>query len=105
MIQHCCDNLRLEAIRHDAVLNGIDYIEVIDRDLPDPDPLRQRTLLVHCLKPVTGLNGGNVVLTGGERIRNIEIQWAHPATPLPSELGMPGEAATAAVVAAVADPA
>ena len=105
MIQHCCDSLRLDAVRHDPVLNGIDYIEVIDRDLAGTDPLRQRTLLVHCLKPVAGLGDANVVLAGGERIRDIEIQWAHPATPLPSELGEPGEAPTAAVVGAVADPA
>jgi len=105
MIFHCCDKRRRDAVFADPVLNGIDYIEVIDRDLPDTDPLRQRTLLVHCLKPVAGMTDANVVLTGGERVRNIEIQWAHPASPLPAELGKPGEAKTAAVVSAVADPA
>jgi hypothetical protein len=104
MIQHCCDTLRRDAIAADPVLNGIDYIEVIDRDLPELDPLRQRTLLVHCLKPVAGLTESNVALAGGERVRDIAIQWALPATPLPAQLGKPGEADTAAVVAAVADP-
>ena len=47
-------------------VNGIDYLEVIDRDLSESDPLRQRTLLVNCIRPLpAGLSRGNVRITGG----------------------------------------
>ena len=86
MIYTCCDKLRRDAVAAHPPLNGIDYLEVIDGDLPAADPLRQRTLLVYCLRPVTGFTRGNVIITGGERVKNIAIEWAWPASPLPSEL-------------------
>src|SRR5262249_52970047 len=82
-------------------------LEVIDRDLPTSDPLRQRTLLVHCLKPLSlgadQLSERNVVIRGGERIKNITVTWAAPAALPPPHLGDPGDAATAAVVNALPD--
>jgi hypothetical protein len=104
VIYTCCDKLRRDAVAAHPPLNGIDYLEVIDGDLPAADPLRQRTLLVYCLRPVTGFTRGNVIITGGERVKNIAIEWAWPASPLPSELSQPGEADTAHVVSAVANP-
>ena len=65
VIYTCCDKLRRDAVAAHPPLNGIDYLEVIDGDLPAADPLRQRTLLVYCLRPVTGFTRGNVVITGG----------------------------------------
>lgn len=100
-VQHCCDLLRRNAVAAHASLNGIDWIEVLDRDLPESDPLRQRTLLVRCLKPLPALGTDNVVIEGGERLRDIPLQWAARAQPIPSELSAPGEAAVRARVQAM----
>lgn len=100
----CCDLLRRNLVAAHPTLNGIDYLEVIDRELPLGDPLRQRTLLVHLLKPVPmSFSAVNVRLGGGERVKGIAVEWAAPASPLPPQLSGPGETATAAVVAALAD--
>ncbi|MDB5970556.1 MAG: putative baseplate assembly protein [Hydrocarboniphaga sp.] len=104
MIYRCCDALRRNLVAAHPTLNGIDYLEVIDRELPEFDALRQRTLLVHCLKPLpAAFSAGNVELLGGERVRNIEVQWASPASPLPAQLSASGEAATRALVQALPD--
>ena len=50
MIFHCCEPLRLEAVKRAGVLNGIEYLEVSDSEAPSPG-LRQRTLLVRLLQP------------------------------------------------------
>jgi len=107
VIFRCCDNLRRDAIAAPgATLNGIDYLEVIDHELPLLDPLRQRTLLVHCFRPLpSGFSRTNVVITGGERVKNIAIDWAAPASPQPAPLAAPAEALTAAIVAARPNPA
>lgn len=72
MLYFCCDKKRRDAVL-DSALNGIDFIEVQD----DPTLLneqRQRTLMLHFLKPVNGLIGSeNIVIHGGERIRDIRI--------------------------------
>lgn len=99
MIYRCCDHLRLSK----TTLNGIVYLEVIDRDLNEIDPLRQKTLLVHCLKPVAGLSGGNVLVLGGERVQNIEVEWAAPASPLPAKLLEPGESDVKNIVSGLTD--
>lgn len=105
MIFHCCKELRRDKVAADLTLNGVDYLEVIDHELPPLDPLRQRTLLVYCLKPLpAGFSSGNVVLTGGERVKSITVEWAAVASPLPAQLSAPGEAATSAIVAARANP-
>ena len=104
MIYRCCDLQRRNLVAAHPTLNGIDYLEVIDRELPELDPLRQRTLLVHCLKPVPAtFTAANVRVDGGERVRNVDAQWAAPAVPLPAQLGVPAEANTAAIVNALAD--
>jgi hypothetical protein len=106
VIFHCCDNLRRAAVAADATLNGIDYLEVIDHELPLADPLRQRTLLVYCFKSLPpGFSRGNAVITGGERVKNITIEWAALASPQPAPLAAPTEALTAAIVAARPNPA
>ncbi|MDB4891948.1 MAG: putative baseplate assembly protein, partial [Gemmatimonadetes bacterium] len=71
----CCDEPRRIAVEAHATLNGIDYLEVLDLDAPPGIP-RQRTLLVHCLKPVAALDERNVVILGGERIRDVRVEWA-----------------------------
>lgn len=80
----CCDELRRSAVRRHVDLNGIDYLEVLDTDAPE-ELLRQRTLLLRLLKPVPATLGkDNVRIEGGERVRNISIEWASPAN-LPPE--------------------
>ncbi|MDN0075083.1 putative baseplate assembly protein [Crenobacter sp. SG2303] len=70
----CCDELRRNAVDEHPTLNGIDYLEVLDGDAPAGSP-RQRTLLLRCLKPAPALTLDNVRLTGGERVRDVHIEW------------------------------
>lgn len=87
----CCDPFRRNATAAHATLNGLDWLDVLDRDLPPDHPLRQRTLLLHLLKPAAGLDRGNLLIRGGDRIRDVAIEWAAPAQPLPPQL-TPAEA-------------
>lgn len=100
-VQNCCDRLRRNAVAAHATLNGIDWIEVLDRDLPEHSPLRQRTLLVRCLKPLGTFSADNVVIQGGERLRDITVEWAARAQPIPALLSAPGETAVRARVQAM----
>ena len=79
----CCDELRRNSVAAHPTLNGIDYLEVLDRDAPAGSP-RQRTLLVRCLKPLPALGVENVQLSGGERLRNVEIEWVAAASAPPA---------------------
>jgi len=66
-IQYFCKQpKRLQAVRKHATLNAIDFLEVLDQMAPT-ECLRQRVLLVHCVKPLSGLNGKNVRIEGGVR--------------------------------------
>jgi hypothetical protein len=69
----CCDEHRRDRVRGSG-LNGIDYLEVIDRDAPNESD-RQRFLRVHFINPLSpnSLSTPNVTITGGERIRPIVI--------------------------------
>lgn len=64
-------------MRHDAELNGIDYLEVLDRDIADTNPdYRQRILNVFFLKSSSHLKDlgvENIIIEGGERIREITV--------------------------------
>lgn len=74
MEYHCCSDNRRNAVLQHPVLNGIDFLEVLDNPL-DSLPLRETTLLVHFLKPLVpgSLKAGNIVINGGERIQNITV--------------------------------
>src|SRR5689334_19446747 len=75
MIYSCCDDdRRRNAVKAHATLNGIDFLEVRDRDT-DPLEQRQRTLYVHFLKNLTPnqLTKDNVIIEGGERTKNIKV--------------------------------
>ena len=83
MMYHCCDPLRRNAVAAHPTLNGIDHLEVIDKDAPSAD-LRQRTLVLRLLKAVpAGLGRDQVRVEGGERVRHIEIEWVAPASSPP----------------------
>jgi uncharacterized phage protein gp47/JayE len=85
MIYHCCDALRREAVRAHPTLNGIDYLEVLDNDAP-AGSFRQRTLLVRLLKAVpAGFAPTQVRIEGGERERDIRVEWADAASAPPAE--------------------
>lgn len=86
MIYHCCQEKRRNLVAAHATLNGIDYLEVLDRDAPAGSP-RQRTLMLHLLKAVpAGWSEDNVHIAGGERIRDPKILWVAAADNL---AGMP----------------
>lgn len=81
----CCDQNRRPAVDAHPVLNGIDWLEVLDRDAP-VEAMRQRTLLVRLLKAVpAGITPANVAISGGERIRHIDIDWVGVANTPPAE--------------------
>jgi baseplate J-like protein len=85
MIYHCCDERRRNAVAAHPTLNGIDYLEVLDHDAPAGSP-RQRTLLVRLLKRVpAGFAAQQVRIEGGERVRDIEVEWVASATAPPPE--------------------
>jgi len=71
----CCTERRREAVRApESGLNGIDFLEVRD-EATQPNAERQRTLLVHFLKPLGAgsVGAGNVRIVGGERIRDVRV--------------------------------
>ena len=66
------------SIGNGVVINGIDYIEVIDRDLVDTpaESARQQILLVHCFAAgIDGLTADHIRIDGGVRITPIGIEW------------------------------
>lgn len=73
MIYFCCDQFRRAAVRGTA-LNGIDFVEVLDRDAPSED-MRQRILHVHLVNDAGALvlTRDNIRCEGGERIRGIRV--------------------------------
>jgi hypothetical protein len=83
---HCCDRFRRNATAAHPTLNGFDYLEVLDRDLPEDHEFRQRTLFVHFLKPIAGITPVNLRLSGGDRIQDVQIEWAEPGQPAPAAL-------------------
>ncbi len=100
MIYHCCDQLRRNAVDAHATLNGIDYLEVVDNDAPT-FALRQLTLLVRLLKPVpASLTKAQVRIEGGERVRDIGIEWVAAASAPPASVS----AAEQALYAALREP-
>lgn len=87
MIYHCCDRLRRRRVIEETTLNGIDYLEVLDHDAPpgpSGQPLRQQTLLVRLLRPVPAdFKAQQVCIEGGERVREVRVQWVAPASAPP----------------------
>ena len=83
MIYRCCDENRRMKVRGRADVNGIDYLEVLDREAPLGSP-RQRTLLVRFVNDAPTLTLDQLVITGGERVGNIGIDWVmHAHAPGP----------------------
>jgi hypothetical protein len=74
----CCDERRRNDVKAQALLNGIEFLEVSD-DTAAPAESRQRTLFVHFIHPVQSgaLSQENVRIEGGERISNIIVTAAN----------------------------
>jgi len=71
----CCDERRRNAVKSaPGAINGIEFLEVVDRPGDSPE-VRQRTLKVHFIKPLApgALQVNNVLIEGGERIRDIQV--------------------------------
>ena len=80
MIYRCCNENRKGAVLNNPNLNGIDYLEVLDNDAIPLNSPRQRTLLLHCLRAVPAtITRDNVLISGGESIVNVGIDWVAPA--------------------------
>jgi hypothetical protein len=85
MIYSCCNENRKAALLGNPTLNGIDYLEVLDREAIGHSSPRQQTLLVHCINPLAAnLAPANVLITGGESITGITAQWVALATDPPA---------------------
>jgi hypothetical protein len=82
MIFACCSEERRHELRAHPTLNGIDYLEVLDRAAP-VTRARQRTLLVRLAKavpPAAELDASRVLIEGGERIRDLRVEWIAAAS-------------------------
>ncbi len=95
---YCRTPRRLERLRSSSLLNGIEFIEVLDAEavegLAEPGgeetlaagQMRQRTLMVRFVHELTdAVEGATVVLEGGVRLTNIRVQWAYPADRIPPD--------------------
>lgn len=93
MIYHSCDPRRRERVRaaiaDGLAINGIDFIEVLDREAPADTPA-QRTLLLRFLASAPALTTENFELGGGERITDVEIEWVTRADAPDATLAEPG---------------
>lgn len=76
MVYFCCDERRRAAVRAHATLNGIDYLEVVDREAASSSD-RQRILRLHLFKGLpngTVLEPDNIVITGGIRVTGVHAE-------------------------------
>ena len=62
----CATERRRDEVRRVNFLNGIDFVEVAIAD--------QRTLLVHFIRPVSGLTKDNFRIVGGVRVTDVQVQ-------------------------------
>lgn len=83
MKYYCCDQRRLEVVKLNGTLNGLEYLEVNDSGISG-DPTRQLTLFVKFLRAVpAALGKDNFRIDGGERIQAVDIEWITIANALP----------------------
>jgi hypothetical protein len=87
---YCKYPKRLQEIKKGGTLNAIDYLEVLD-SLSPTEELRQRILLVHLVKSITGITVRNVRIEGGVR-RTVKVDKVSVAADLTDSLsGMSAE--------------
>jgi hypothetical protein len=100
VIYRCCDDNRRLRVRGRDDVNGIDFLEVLDREAPAGSP-RQRMLLVRFVNAAPALDETNFAISGGERIDDVEIEWVTRADAPDATLVTPAEAA---LLAGLPDP-
>lgn len=76
----CADPVRRQLLDGSPGINGIDFLEVIDREAPVDLGIRQRTLVVRCFHAVASgvLNAARVRIEGGVRVTAVRALWAAP---------------------------
>ena len=97
--EYRCENERRRAAVRDTrkngkpILNGIDYLEVLDQEAPNGSP-RQRTLVVRCFADVpSDLTGSRVKIEGGVRVTAVKVLWAYRVLDIPDAALTLGEKA------------
>jgi len=89
MKYYCCDQRRLEVVKLNGTLNGLEYLEVYDSGISG-DATRQLTLIVKFLRAVpASLTKDNFRIEGGERIKTVEIEWVARADTNPLPVNIP----------------
>jgi hypothetical protein len=81
--QFRCKNLNRVVLLRASTINGIDYLEVLDRRAEALGSPPQRTLLVRMVHPAGALTAANVVIEGGVRTTGIGVEWAFAADSVP----------------------
>jgi len=82
--QYICESLkRRQAVLSNPALNGIDFLDVLDRQAVALGILPQQTLLVRLLQPAPPLAVQNVRIEGGTRITPVNVVWVFPAPAVP----------------------
>jgi hypothetical protein len=86
MIFSCCTDSRRAALAKNGSILAIDFLEVVDGKHLPSGIHRQRTLLLTLINgmPATPIQVKNILITGGESITTIGIDWVGPATSLPA---------------------
>lgn len=95
VVQRTADERARSAARD---LNGIDYVEVVDAETANPDD-RQRLLKVYFVRPVAyGLDADDFRVEGGERVRDVRVEWAayagEPPNLITLKVDRPGDYST-----------
>jgi hypothetical protein len=78
----CGSERRRQLVKDSDVLNAIDYLEVIPPKTAGQLPL----LLVKFFKPLSGIGKEQVIIEGGNRIRNIKVTWAQRTDAITEQL-------------------
>ena len=86
MIYACCNTNRKSAVLGNPMLNGLDFLEVLDLEAIPLSLPRQQVLVLHCLKDAPALTADNILITGGESITGITASWVATPSTLPATL-------------------
>jgi len=82
----CGNENRRRLVAAHGVLNGIDYLEVLDQGAEAQGLPRQHFLLVHFLDAVPALTEQNVQLEAPPRAAGVNVVWARPAATVTTSL-------------------
>jgi len=86
MIYSCCTSHRAQYVLGNPLINGLNFLEVLDTEAPPLGLPRQQVLVLHCLNAAPTLTTDNILITGGESITGITAAWVATPSTLPSTL-------------------